>query len=361
MSTGQMSHHLPTTIHEAHQIDYRLADFKFLLPLGPEIRVLINDDVEDCEFIPPLLADVGKIEIIRLWTKREEPQRRPALPEHPRLEVVSRPTGQYDLIISRTQMADSHLNNDGIFCLWDVHPQKTAGTATLPSAGWIGYPSWPSFRYLIPNTRKGRSVAIRDLKISRFQLLKRRLKTALGEMGQAGASTSGFQLSWRLEDGRTSTFQERVAAAFNTHPQLAKLADLARENWIIYSGQKGEGNPIIATVLNETGKPWVVIKTSRFPDQPHLLEEVEKIRQVRQRLGPALASSMILPLAQANVLAHPLVVYPFVPTHRIPKWRWHLSGRRNCLLAVTRWLAQVARKTAETTDPRCFQEKHLAP
>jgi hypothetical protein len=361
METTQIAPHLPSSIPRAAETDYRLADFKFLLPLGPELRVLINHDIENCEFVPPLLADVGQIEVVAQPVNRAERQSRPGLPHHPRLKLVSRPTGQYDLIVSRTLMETEYLNDRGLLCLFDLQPQKQTGTHDLLSAGWMGSPSWPNFRYLIPDTRTGRSVAIRDLKISRFQLWKARLKVLVEKIVKNGYPSRGFQLFWRAKDCSRSTFQEQVGVAFNTHPQLSGMAALPRENWIIYSGQKGEGNPIIATVLNQTGKPWVVIKTSRFPEQSHLQEEEEKIWKVQQRLGPALASTMILPLAQANVLAHPLLVYPFVPTHRIPKWRWHLSSRRNCLVAVTQWLAGIARKTAERIPVSRFQEQHLFP
>jgi hypothetical protein len=361
MVTTQISPHLSSSISQVDQSDYRLADFKFLLPLGPEVRVLINHDVENREFVLPLLADVGHIEVVVPPLNGDEEQSWAGLSHHSRLKLVNRPTGQYDLIFSCTSMGTEYLNERGILCLWNAQPQKQIETSDLKSAGWMGHPSWPNFRYLIPNTKTGRSVAIHDLKISRFQLWKARSKTSLREMVKNGPSTPGLQLLSRAKDLSRSTFQERVGAAFTTDSQLAGLANLPRENWIIYSGQKGEGNPIIATVLNQTGKPWVVIKTSRFPKQPHLPEEEEKIRKVQQRLGPTLASTMILPLAQASVLAHPVVVYPFVGTHRIPKWRWHLSARRNCLCAVSKWLTDIALKTSHPLDPLRFQEKHLAP
>jgi hypothetical protein len=98
--------------------DYRLADFKLLLPLGPEIRTLVLGAREPA-FLPHLAGELGMIDLVVEPPRtdcRKTLAAMAALAAPERVRRIGAPEGTYDLIFSDDIAAGSHLRPGGVLC-----------------------------------------------------------------------------------------------------------------------------------------------------------------------------------------------------------------------------------------------------
>jgi hypothetical protein len=114
--------------------DFRLADFKLLLPLRRDVRTLVIA-VEDTRFLPHLADELGEIDIVQG-------------------DSLTRPEGLYPLVFSDSLDAACYLSPGGTLC--HFAPAHAGKPTDLPDAltligSWRAFPSWPNFRVLIPD------------------------------------------------------------------------------------------------------------------------------------------------------------------------------------------------------------------
>uniref|UniRef100_UPI0035936306 hypothetical protein n=1 Tax=Thiocapsa sp. TaxID=2024551 RepID=UPI0035936306 len=151
----------------AHVEDYRLADFKLLLPLGPEIRTLVLGAREPA-FLPHLAGELGMIDLVvepphdRLQETTLAAMATLAAPE--RVRRIEAPEGTYDLVFSDEIAAGRHLRPGGVLCRFLGRKADALPAGLTPAGRWRAYPDWPAFRVLIPDNPAGWRAAARDLR-----------------------------------------------------------------------------------------------------------------------------------------------------------------------------------------------------
>jgi len=146
--------------------DYRLADFKLLLPLQQNTRALIID-AEEIRFLPHLVDELGEIHSVGIeGSPPSGPQ--PISGGNTNVQRLVRPLGLYDLVFSDSLEAAQYLRPGGTLCHlgYDSRDTRTPTAAGLKPIGrWRAFPSWPDFRVLIPERAAGWKAAIRGLRL----------------------------------------------------------------------------------------------------------------------------------------------------------------------------------------------------
>ncbi|MGY6631125.1 MAG: hypothetical protein ACXIUL_08985 [Wenzhouxiangella sp.] len=301
----------PTSLAE----DYRLADYKPLLPLSPGTRVLLGSNPELVS-LPHLLADLDQAD------RAAEAQ------------------GEYDLVIDRDFSLANYLAPVGMLCL--------VGRPVAPPAGfhclgqWQALPGWPTFRALVP-TRQAR---------------QRQLNRALGLPAPSRrGSALGISL-YRRDAVGTAANDSLLARADRA---LGGDLHFQPERWTLVSGRLGPGNPILAFHADEQGQPGRLIKLARDRQASHLALEAEQIQAVQACLGPELAERVIAPTASATIDGRHVLAYAFVPTDRFSGLGWRLGGRARLCHSVTDWLIEVARRSRHAAGPAIDHRCHRQP
>lgn len=336
--------------------DFRRADFKFFLPLGPEARALV-DARGETDFTPHLAPDMAETHVLARGEAAEAWRDRVRRWETTGLSVVEEPFGSYDVVISPGPDLLDALKPGGVWLRIGPEGDDTGPTTSR----WAAWPSWRSLHFLIPKTPAARRAAIWDLRVlSRRPLLNAAAHVAPGLFCHS-LCRDGMALHQAPGDEAGPPFCDTLARTVACVPGAEAAASLRPEDWILYSGSLGEGNPIVAMALDASGRPWLVVKVSRLPDQPALLAEADQLAAVRERLGEELAGAMARPVGEAEVRGHSVLVYSFEPTRPFYGLLWRLWGRRRFLTGVTRWLALVARRTRRRLSPASFEARHLAP
>ncbi|MBK1701492.1 hypothetical protein, partial [Thiococcus pfennigii] len=254
--------------------DYRLADFKPLLPLGDGVRALVIATRER-DFLPYLAADLGGIDLVDAPAAQAAADAAPQIwPESLGIRSLAEPAGPYDLVLSDQPSAARHLRPGGILCLFlGTARDSAAAPAELTALGqWRALPSWPAFRALVPDDGRGWRAATRDL-----HLLSVRAPAGIAARLRPG-------LAGRLLAERGIALYRRTGGApaesllAGLQGALAPQADAAPERrWLLASGRLGPGNPILAFRLDEQGRPDYLIKIARFAGATHLQSEAEQL------------------------------------------------------------------------------------
>jgi hypothetical protein len=323
--------------------DYRQADFKVLLPLRDDLRVLLIDVAEPA-FARHLAAEVASIDSVDTDMTQGG---------------ASSPEAHYDLVFSDAIDAARYVRDGGIFC----HFSKASGTAmTVPGlrllGRWRALPDWPAFRALVPDHASGWYAAVRH-----FRLLSRRSVGALLALLRSPWASRWLPACaitlYRRPGTIIATLLADLDASLSGTSTASTEATLTQ--WMPVSGRLGAGNPILVFRLDKAGKPLRLIKLARVAGADHLHQEAAKLAQVENLLGETLAARMIRPDARTSCHGRAALAYTYVPTHAFYGWRWRLQARRNYCLALTRWLADCADVTRQQLDGDATAQLHIAP
>lgn len=321
--------------------DYRMADFKLLLPTGPEVRVLTGASVSEA-FLAHLAPDVGYVDV---WC--EDPGMVDDVTTLARnIRGVSRDSTlaqHYSLVINDTAELDAALAPGGVLCR--VAPKGRMTSALReefePLGAWQTQPEWPEFRFLFPRGPAGVRMSREE-----FQQTVKHDAPALHLFRKSGGTP-------------VLTFREQLANAL-THANPA-WTDWPASQWSLYSGQRGEGNPILFFIGDAEGSCELLVKVPRYRGLGYLTEERGHIAQIMSTLGPELGRRVIAPLDSLHLGGRDLLVYGYEPTAPFFGLRWRLFGKSNYLNGLTQWLAGVARQSAHVLSRSAFSDQHLGP
>ncbi|MBK1643677.1 hypothetical protein CKO25_03175 [Thiocapsa imhoffii] len=332
--------------------DYRLADFKLLLPLRPDARVLVMG-VRDLAFLPHLIAEIGgEIDCVGDETMLS------SLPENVR--SVTAPSGTYDLVFSDTATAGRYLRPGGVLCRFLGQGEDLDRKDVQLLGRWRAYPTWPAFRVLIPDHALGWRAAARHLWVFPTRsMVGLWARLAAGSVARRFPE-QGIALSRRVGSAPASTMLDALRGALAARTQ-DPLRDTPLERWLITSGRLGPGNPILAFCLDEEGRPQRLIKAAREVGAQHLQIEAAQLEEIEQALGPALASRVIRPTASAVVAGRWALAYDFEPTHPFFGPRWRLQGRAHFCTGMADWLAALGCATRRTAAREEIQDRHVLP
>ncbi|EGV17695.1 phosphotransferase family protein [Thiocapsa marina] len=347
----------------AHADDYRLADFKLLLPIGPDVRTLVIGTHQPA-FLPHLAGELGTIDLVV-----EPPQDRlhettlaamAALAAPERVRRIGAPEGEYDLVFSEDVSAGRHLRAGGVLCRFLGREVDSTSSGLTPIGRWRAYPDWPAFRVLIPDHPAGFRAAARDLR-----LYPSRSLTGLLARFSAGAAAR------RLPEQGIALYRREGA---EPHPTLLgtlrgalasmgtdAIRETPADHWLLASGRLGPGNPVLAFSLDAHGQPQRLIKAARFPGGQHLRAEAEQLDRIEQALGPTAAARIIRPTDSAVVAGRWALAYDFEPTHPFFGIRWRLQSRKRFCLAMADWLAALGLATRRQPDRTDIAARHVAP
>lgn len=332
--------------------DFRLADFKLLLPLRRDTRTLVIA-AADARFLPHLADELGEIHVVRSDS------------------ALAQPAGLYELVFSDSLDAARYLSPGGTLChlachLAPANPDKQAAqTAGLKLIGcWRAFPSWPNFRVLIPDNAIGWKSAIRGLRLLPMRSWLGIVARILPAIAARKLPRHGVALYQR--ESAANAAPASLLEGVHTVLQMAAGRSSGNHhfepaNWIPVSGQLGPGNPILAFRIDNTGSLRELVKVARYPGGDHLLLEANKLQLVQKTLGPALAARVILPTASAHVDGRHALAYNYVPTFAFSGLRWRLQARRGFCLAMTDWLADVALSTRRDDDFMTAKHLHCDP
>lgn len=347
--------------------DYRLADFKLLLPLRPDARALIID-TEEVRFLRHLADELGEVHTISAEPPpKSGPQPNSGASSTAVGQRLARPQGLYDLVFSDSLEAARHLRPGGTLCHFSPATLDTRSgpVADLKLIGrWRAFPSWPDFRVLIPEHAAGWKAAIRGLRLVP-------MRSWLGPLAQLHPAFAAWKLPghgialYRRElDGasrQTSLLEaadRALTSAAGIEPDSPEFAPL---EWITVSGRLGPGNPILAFRMDSSGSLQRLIKLARYPETEHLLLEAANFTIIEQALGPDLAIRVIKPTASARINGRSALAYDYVPTFAFFGLRWRVQSRRRFCQAMTEWLANVALVTRREHGRNTAERLHLAP
>jgi hypothetical protein len=343
--------------------DYRLADFKLLLPVLAESRTLVIG-VDQLAFLPHLAGELGNIDLV-LEPPLDAEQHvtlagLAALSSPERIHRIAVPQGSYDLVFCDDIAAAAHLRPGGVLCQFLGRESVTLPADLISIGRWRAYPEWPAFRVLIPDNRSGWRAAARDLR-----LFPARSMLGLRSRVAPGAAA-------RLLPLRGVALYRRAGG--DPHPSLLgamrgalasrgsdPIRETAEDHWLLMSGRLGPGNPILAFSLDQAGHPRRLIKVARFPGGQHLKAESEQLDAIERALGAEAARRVIRPTESALIAGRWGLAYTYEPTHAFYGVRWRLQARARFCTGMTEWLATLALTTQRRESHGLIAERHLSP
>lgn len=343
--------------------DTRLADFKLLLPLHADARVLVIDCAEPV-WIPHLCKEVAALDLV-VPSDQAAFDHASALSARTTVRRVDAPDGEYDLILSDSPAAARHLGPGGVLCRFG-HAASGPGVtsaidipAGMQHAGrWWALPGWPAFRALVRDDPVCWRAADAHLHLmSKHGGLANRLRQALPARRRA-VTRPFIDLIRRADPSGRPALIDRIDAALCGQPAATGAS---HEPWLLSSGRLGPGNPVVAFRIGADGTPRRLIKVARYAGSRHLLDEAHKLEDIRTRLGPALAAPLILPTAVDTLDGRGAIAYDFVPTFPFFGLRWRLQARAAYCHAMTDWLTGVARQTMHPVEIADGASDHLEP
>lgn len=345
--------------HEYSVQDYRLADFKLLLPLGKGVRVLVTELRVDA-FLGHLAREVGSIDRVSCQPTTEKRGGEPD--PSGRERSLAQPEGLYDLILTNNPRVSQHLGPGGILCLFFDHPPEAAPDGLTLIGRWRAYPGWPAFRVLIPDHPAGWRSAVQSFRIFPSRSMAGLSTRILPGLARWFAPSCGIAIYQRADTGQTQvdntlSLLDRSLCA-SQHSEWPGFNPAA---WMLVSGRLGEGNPILAFNMDAKGYPRRLLKASRYAEGQHLALEAAQLRQIEEALGPRLGERVIRPTASAQVDGRWTLAYEFVPTSPFHGLRWRLQGRARFCMTMAEWLAQVGCMTRRQDSIEAIHQHHLQP
>lgn len=343
--------------------DYRLADFKVLLPLGPDVRTLVIA-TRQAVFLPHLAGELGAIDLVV-----EPPQEAfqdatlaalagLAAPE--RLRRIGVPEGTYDLVFSDDISAGQHLRPGGILCRFLGQETGEVPAGLIAIGRWRAYPDWPAFRALIPENSAGWRAAARDLRLyPAGSMLGLQARWSPGAAARR-LPAQGLALYRRDGGDPHPTLLAALRGALaetGTDP----LRETPADQWLIASGRLGPGNPILMFSLDDGGHPQRLIKAARYPGGQHLHAEAEQLIAIERALGPDKAARIIRPTASTVIARRWALAYTYEPTYPFFGLRWRLQGRARFCAAMADWLAKVGQTTRQLSTREATEARHVLP
>jgi hypothetical protein len=346
--------------------DFRLADFKLLLPVDEDVRALVVGTSRRA-FAQHLTGDVAQLD---------------------QLPSAARPgADDYDLIFADDLGAAAWLRPGGWLCLLrsarseraalGAAPETASETASKtaqgvapgtvrgpaepglrPSGRWRAYPDWPAFRVLIPETAQGWRAAARSLRLFAWRSSLGITTSLWPGLAKHWLPANGIALFQRPGPARP-TLLMRILETFSDQG-LRALSEVPMERWLLVSGRLGPGNPILAFALDAQGQPQHLIKVARVRGATHLEQEAQQLAAISDALAPATSAKVIRPLASAQVDGRWALAYAYAPTRAFFGPRWQLQGRRGFCLAMADWLAALVEETRRPDDG-VFETEQLAP
>jgi len=347
--------------------DYRLADFKLLLPLRPDARALIID-AEETRFLRHLAGELGEVHAVGMEPDPQSAARpTSAAGSEGTVRRLARPEGLYDLVFSDSLDAARHLRPGGTLCCLTPNTRDPTSPPVdgLKRIGrWRAFPSWPDFRVLIPEHAAGWRAAVRGLRLLP-------MRSWLGLLAQMHPAIAAWKLPghrialYRRESDEasspTSLLEAVDAALVSTAGRKPGNPAFDPMGWIPVSGRLGPGNPIIAFRLDSSGNLRRLIKLARYPEADHLPQEAQKLQFIEKALGPELASPIIRPTAFMRINGRAALAYDYVSTSPFFGLRWRVQARRRFCGTITEWLAAVARGTCREDGRATSERLHRAP
>ena len=284
--------------------DFRQADYRLLLPAGEGLRLTTG---------PGLPEDAVR-----------------ALDAH----FPATADARYDVAVATAEagLPLPALRPGGVLCRLGDPAPRAPGPDWVETGRWLAVPGLPAFRVLVPDTVTGRRAA-----------------AMLG----VSPSTAGLHIAVRRGEAPRTSLLSLALDALDLPSPPGGVA--------IVSGRLGEGNPVLAFLLDADGRPRHVVKVARFAGQTHLEAEHESLQAIVRTLGPELSSCVVSPTAHAVVDGHPALAFAYEPSAPLHGWRWRLGRRARYLRRASTWLAEVARRTTHTTNTGHFDELHVAP
>lgn len=345
--------------HEYSDQDYRLADFKLLLPLGNGVRVLVTELQVDA-FLGHLAREVGSIDRVpcqpTIGKGRGEPD------PSSRERSLAQPEGLYDLILTNNPRASQHLRSGGTLCLFFDHPPEASPDGLTLTGRWRAYPGWPAFRVLIPDHPVGWRSAVQSFRIFTSRSMAGLCTRIFPGLARWFAPSCGIALYQCADTGQTqidntlSLLDRSLCAS-----QHSEWPGFNPDAWMLVSGRLGEGNPVLAFNMDAKGYPRRLLKAARYAEGRHLALEAAQLRQIEEALGPRLGERVIRPTASAQVDGRWALAYEFVPTSPFHGLRWRLQGRARFCMAMAEWLAQVGCMTRRQDSTEEIHQHHLQP
>ena len=402
--------------------DYRLADFKVLLPLRVDTRTLVID-VADARFLPHLLGELGPVDTVGVvpGAPADVGIARSANP----VQEVSEPRGLYDLVLSDSLSAARHLRPGGTLCQF-IHGSSREPAAPIPGltciGRWRAFPSWPDFRVLIPEHAAAWKAAMRCLRLLPLRSWSGLLAWLFPASSSNRLPRRGIALHRLAATAAQRMFTPLQAAetALAAGVQERKQTAFSLTDWILVSGRLGPGNPILAFQTDDTGHLSRLIKLARYPEAEHLALEARKLQDLENALGPERSTRVIRPtafariaggLSDSGVRSEPngrtktidhdgeaygdssarewrekgaelptagagegtgaagaqqaagraALAYDYVPTYPFFGLRWRMQARRLFCLAITRWLTDIASATRRDEHGEACEQRHRLP
>jgi hypothetical protein len=342
--------------------DYRLADFKLLLPLGPEIRTLVLDTREPA-FLPHLAGELGMIDLVvepphdRMQETTLAAMAALAAPE--RVRRIGAPEGTYDLVFSDDIAAGHHLRPGGVLCRFLGRKGGTGPSGLTPIGRWLAYPDWPAFRALIPDNPAGWKAAARDLRLYPSRSLAG-LRARISPRAAARRIAEHGIALYRRDGAENPTLLSELGGALAATGTDA-VHNTPADHWLLVSGRLGPANPVLAFALDPHGRPRRLIKAARFPGGQHLRAEARQLDRIEQALGPTEAARIVRPTDSAMAAGRWALAYNYEPTHPFFGIRWHLQSRKRFCLAMADWLAALGLATRRQSDRTEIAARQVAP
>jgi len=347
--------------------DYRLADFKLLLPLQRSARTLVID-AADTRFLRHLVSELEEVHVVDVQPGAlSAPQ-----PESPAtcgasVRWVPQPEGLYDLVFSDSLEAALHLCPGGTLCHLRPANQEPASPATnhLEAIGrWRAFPSWPDFRVLIPEHAAGWRAAVNGLRLLPTRSCLGLLAQVHPGIAARALPSHGIAL-YRRQLADTPSVASLLEAADTALIAAAGRkpgsSDFDPRDWVGVSGRLGPGNPILAFRMDSSGTLRRLLKLARYPENDQLSLEAAKFKLIERALGPDLAIRVIKPTACARIDGRAALAYDYVPTFAFFGLRWRVQSRRRFCRAMTEWLASVAVVTRREHGRSTSERLHQAP
>lgn len=326
--------------------DYRLADFKLLLPLGQKTRTLIIN-VQERRFLPHLTQELGEVHQVD---------------KAPVPESATHPL--YDLVFSDSLDAVRYLRPGGTICHLKPDNQDCPVDTIELIGRWRAFPSWPDFRVLIPEQELGWRAAVRGLRLiplcSWLGVLTQ-FRPALAARMLPNQGIALYRRVCKTTPSAKSLLETADSALLTAADRSTESAHFAPMQWMPVSGRLGHGNPILAFRISTAGHLLRLIKLARYPQADHLLLEAQKLQRIEQALGPELTTRIIKPSASASIDGRAVLAYDYVPTYVFFGPRWHLQRRQKFCRAVTDWLAEVALVSRRDDSADIAEQLHRAP